>query len=137
MNKTVFIKTVRSTGRSVWARGNLARTYEIGKRYQFTEELPAHVGGDLGSYRGIEAAYKNRPESMGGSRVLICLGPTVQRDVPCFDIWAGNWRRADLGLDVSERRTSTDFEVIGEIFTPSDWLRIEDNSSIFHGGCDL
>jgi hypothetical protein len=120
--KTVFIKTVRSTGRSVYARGPLARMYEIGKRYTFPEHLPAHVGSDLGKLGNLASTYRYRPEPIGGNRCLLCLGETKTKGVPVMGAWCrmwddGEYREACRYPEM--RRTSCDFEVIGEIFMPS------------------
>lgn len=130
--KTVFIKTVRSTGRSVHARGKLARIYEIGKRYTFNKEFPAHVGDDLESYSiendsSLEAAYKCRPECNYGNRVLLCYGETKEKILTIYPTHINFWGvtpASDYSYQVY-RRTSVDFEVIGEIFMPKDQIDVE------------
>ena len=118
--RQVFIKTVRSDGRSIYARGPLARTYEIGKRYTFPRQLPAHVGGRLADERNLFEAYRYRPEYPAGSRALLCFGVCQRREVPVIPVDEAVWAQDDFGWHRASRKTCTDFEVIGEIFMPNE-----------------
>lgn len=124
-DRTVFVKTVRSNGHSVYARGYLCQTYEIGKRYQFHPKLPAHVGMSLYSYCNLRDAYEGRPEHSGGSRLLLCIGTMSKELVPVFDITLPTWKPGLCNYEYI--RTSTDFEVIGEVFVPKEMVRREND----------
>ena len=114
--KQMFFKVVRKNGDSVWAIGRFKQNYQIGKRYRFTKQSPAHVFIPDAPWTKMDSIYSNRPEGYAGSRVLICYGETERRKVACFDI-NGNW---NLNTNPAKllhkiRNVSTDFTVIGEL----------------------
>jgi hypothetical protein len=138
--KTLFFKTVRNNYTSVWAAGPFKKTYNIGQRYQFDRNHPAHVflvnheGSRLvptdfynASPRKAElwkqeaafpaellnTVYFLRAE-VSGSRVLICFGEVELVAVPVMGVRSEVW---DFGYDRFQepRFVSCDFVVIGEI----------------------
>jgi hypothetical protein len=121
--KQMFFKTVKSNGRSVFARGSLCRTYKVGKRYRFRKEFPAHVFSGIlnrdGSLNG-EYTYDERPELIRGNRVLICYGEVVKKQVPCLDVSLDCWDLSGNSDNwvTRERETCADFVVIGELALP-------------------
>ncbi len=136
--KQIFFKTVRNDYTSVWAIGKYSRRYEIGKRYTFDPELPAHVFGlnSCGEYftpysgsKFIEQnidhqqVYEQRAEN-SGSRVLICYGEVKLKQIPVCDI-GQDWDFSDeWNTSPKWRFTSSDFVVVGEIDPPDG--RVQD-----------
>ncbi len=118
----MFFKTVRSDGTSVYAHGKLARKYEVGKRYRFPEQCPAHVFTFPGTTKlDSDMIYNCRAEEQGGNRVLICYGELEERCVPCFDIYSSWWNFSMEDVPMERRHCSTDFVVIGEIALPESY----------------
>jgi hypothetical protein len=132
--KQMFFKTVTEKYTSLYARGSLARTYKVGKRYRFSQSRPAHVFmgefNDDGSLNA-EDTYSYRSEENGGNRVLICFGEVIKRFVPCFDIRQEIWDYSDNATYISkaEKFTCADFVVIGELPLPELYcgIRPEEN----------
>ena len=132
--KQIFFKTVRTDGKSVLATGVLEKTYEIGKRYTFSKDLPAH-GFKGHADESWHKIYSNRKEDSMGNRVLICWGECERKTIKIFSFWKYEGKRIRLSTVLKElfefsssccvRETilvSEDFEVIGEIFVPMDWI---------------
>jgi hypothetical protein len=84
-----------------------------------------------------------RPEPSGGSRLLLCLGTTEQREVPVLpvdfpEVWSaekafGRDGCTDPYYWFEGRRTSTDFQVIGEVFMPTAMRDKENQLGIWDG----
>lgn len=118
----MFFKTVKSDGKSVWARGPLCRTYVVGKRYRFRKEFPAHVFSGTFKTDGslnVEETYLGRMEASRGNRVLICYGEVVEKTVPCIDVSSACWDLLGFIYETANRETCADFVVIGELPLPS------------------
>jgi len=135
----MFFKTVRHDGKSIYARGPLCRTYEIGKRYRFPKSRPAHVFlGDMnpdGSFN-FDQTYTCRAESSGGNRVLICYGEVKRQMVPCFDIYSDVWDFTNyVSIDdrMEHKNTCADFVVIGEIPLPAFMNGVRPNENCRKG----
>ena len=119
----VFFKTVTEDYKSLYARGDLSCTYQIGKRYLFHPDFPAHVferrDVDWNDVESCESLYLGREEYTGGNRVLICRGLAEEKIVPCFPIYKANWNFDDISKeDFRTVLTSTDFTVTGELALP-------------------
>jgi len=128
--KQIFFKTVRRDGKSVLATGVLEKTYEIGKRYTFSKDLPAHGFKDHNNDSWYKI-YLNRKEDVRGSRVLICWGKCKCKTIRVFSFWNYEGKKVRLSTILKELTqfcspccenktvlVSEDFEVIGEIFVP-------------------
>lgn len=127
--KSIFFKTVKSDGTSLYAVGKFKQKYEVGKRYRFPRKFPAHVfltGGRKGNNPNalIDSGktYELRAEGGAGNRVLVCYGKLERREVPVFDV-SSNWHLKDANDEYKQtlRWCSTDFTVIGELELPSSY----------------
>lgn len=119
----VFFKTVTEDYKSLYARGDLSCTYQIGKRYLFHPDFPAHVfmrkNFDLNNVESCENLYLGREEYTGGNRVLVCYGELKIRSVPCFYIYESTWDFNNITATAKHSIfTSTDFTVTGELALP-------------------
>ncbi len=127
--KTIFYKTVRSDGSSLFAPSPLGRVYTIGEHYEFPDERPAFgfpTEDRMTPINNLENAYLYRRERWNGNRVLICYGKTEAKTIKIFGVGYSTWNSSS-GFDrIVLALTSVSFDVIGEIFVPKSWVESED-----------
>ena|SRR3990167_2440461 len=127
--KSIFFKTVRSTGRSVWAKGKFNLKYEIGKHYEFDPEFPAH--GFRYPCCNLDSIHEGRLGSRGGNRVLICYGEYSLYKAVLYipiELKSKYWTKSyvkEHNRKTYAYLTSSSFDVIGEIFVPKSWINKE------------
>lgn len=130
MNNVVFTKGVLDDYSSLYARGKLEHIYAPGTRHTFSEALPAYCNCALKDNSNLVGAWIHRAEAYNAKRLLICYGNHDHKKVRIAYVASDSFRevcrtgelpKSNWYIQDTANYISTDFEVIGEIFVPSNW----------------
>lgn len=115
MKNAIFYKGVTASGHSLIAPPPLRLKYEIGKRYKFSHDLPAHMV-TAEDFKTISMMVCELCLALGAKRILICFGNVFTSFKPIYPFWCA-WRIVK-GYDARQKIVGIADELIPRILTP-------------------